>query len=242
MAIGIMIEGQEGLTWDRWRALCADVERLGFASLRRSDHFFSVMGEHARDCIDCWTSLALAAEWTSRIEFGPMVTPLTFKLPALLAREAAAVDLLAGGRLILGLGAGWNVPEHEAFGIPFPSLKERFDNLEAGIERIYQTWEISNRAPRRRVEREPARPRRLPLQVGDPRRLLSRPGPLARRDPAFGDVRGAGRPRPRRAAPAGSGAGSGDPSVSGNGAGRGGERGCRTRPGGNGRRGFRARA
>ena len=87
-----------------------------------------------------------------------MVTPLTFKLPALLAREAAAVDLLAGGRLILGVGAGWNVPEHEAFGIPFPSLKERFDNLEAGIERIYQTWEISNPKPPRQG--------RIPLLIG----------------------------------------------------------------------------
>ena len=157
-AIGVMIEGQEGLTWDRWRALCADTERLGFATLRRSDHFFSVMGGFARDCIDCWTSLALAAEWTSRIEFGPMVTPLTFKLPALLAREAAAVDLLAGGRLILGVGAGWNVAEHEAFGIPFPSLKQRFDNLEAGIDRIHKTWEISN--PR------PPRGGRVPLLIG----------------------------------------------------------------------------
>lgn len=157
-AIGIMIEGQEGLTWDRWRALCADAERLGFATLRRSDHFFSVMGESERECIDCWTSLALAAEWTSRIEIGPMVTPLTFMLPALLARKAAAVDLLAGGRLILGVGAGWNVPEHEAFGIPFPSLKERFDNLESGIDRIYETWSISN--PR------PPRDGRVPLLIG----------------------------------------------------------------------------
>ena len=148
-AIGVMIEGQEGLTWERWRSICSDVERLGFATLRRSDHFFSVMGENDRDCIDCWTSLALAAEWTSRIELGPMVTPLTFKLPALLAREAAAVDLLAGGRLILGVGAGWNVPEHEAFGIPFPSLKERFDNLESGIDRIHRTWEMSNPKPPR---------------------------------------------------------------------------------------------
>jgi len=81
-AIGVMIEGQEGLTWERWRSICADAEQLGFATLRRSDHFFSVMGEHERECIDCWTSLALAAEWTSRIELGPMVTPLTFKLPA----------------------------------------------------------------------------------------------------------------------------------------------------------------
>jgi alkanesulfonate monooxygenase SsuD/methylene tetrahydromethanopterin reductase-like flavin-dependent oxidoreductase (luciferase family) len=158
-AIGVMIEGQEGLTWERWRSICRDADQLGFATLRRSDHLFSVMHrgdhfvslmpEHERDCIDCWTSLALAAEWTSRIEFGPMVTPLTFKLPALLAREAAAVDVLAGGRLILGVGAGWNALEHEAFGIPFPSLKERFDNLESGIDRIHRTWEISNPKPPR---------------------------------------------------------------------------------------------
>jgi len=156
--VGIMIEGQEGLTWDRWRALCRDAEDMGFAGLRRSDHFFSVMGEADRDSLDCWTSLALAAEWTSRIELGPMVTPLTFKLPALLAREAAAVDLLAGGRLILGVGAGWNVPEHEAFGIPFPSLKQRFDNLEAGIGRIRETWRMSN--PR------PPRAGAIPLLIG----------------------------------------------------------------------------
>jgi len=79
-------------------------------------------------------------------------------LPALLAREAAAVDLLAGGRLILGVGAGWNVPEHEAFGIPFPSLKERFDNLESGIDRIHLTWEMSNP--------KPPRDGRVPLLIG----------------------------------------------------------------------------
>ena len=60
---------------------------------------------------------------------------------------AAAVDRLSGGRLILGVGAGWNVPEHEAFGLPFPSLKERFDNLEAGIARIRQTWRENRPAP-----------------------------------------------------------------------------------------------
>ena len=79
--LGIMIEGQEGLSWDRWRAICADVERLGFASLRRSEHLISLMGPETsdRDCIDCWTSLALAAEWTKRIQFGPMVSPMTFR-------------------------------------------------------------------------------------------------------------------------------------------------------------------
>ncbi len=116
-----MIEGQEGLNWDRWRRICADTERLGFASLRRSDHLISLMGPQTseRDCIECWESLALAAEWTKTIELGPMVSPTTFRLPGVLAKMAASVDSLSGGRLILGVGAGWNENEHAVFGIPF---------------------------------------------------------------------------------------------------------------------------
>src|SRR5438309_7206220 len=93
--IGIMIEGQEGLTWERWRRICHDADTLGFASLRRSDHLISLAGQPDRDCVECWTSLALAAEWTKRIEFGPMVTPMTFRPPAVLAKIAAAVDALS---------------------------------------------------------------------------------------------------------------------------------------------------
>jgi alkanesulfonate monooxygenase SsuD/methylene tetrahydromethanopterin reductase-like flavin-dependent oxidoreductase (luciferase family) len=144
-----MIEGQEGLNWERWRHICHDADTLGFAALRRSDHFFSVMGVDDRDCIECWTSLALAAEWTKRVEIGPMVSPMTFRPPALLARMAAAVDLLSGGRLILGVGAGWYEAEHAAFGIPFPSQKERFDNLESGIRVLHDTWQKSNPKPTR---------------------------------------------------------------------------------------------
>ena len=142
-----MIEGQEGLTWERWRHICHDADTLGFAALRRSDHFFSVMGVTDRDCIECWTSLALAAEWTKNIEIGPMVSPMTFRPPALLARMATAVDLLSGGRLILGVGAGWYEREHVEFGISFPSQKERFDNLESGIRVIRETWNKSNPKP-----------------------------------------------------------------------------------------------
>jgi alkanesulfonate monooxygenase SsuD/methylene tetrahydromethanopterin reductase-like flavin-dependent oxidoreductase (luciferase family) len=141
--IGIMIEGQEGLNWERWRRLCQDVDVLGFASLRRSEHLISLMGDDTRDCIDCWTSLALAAEWTKSIQFGPMVSPMTFHQPAILARKAAAVDLLSGGRLILGVGAGWNEREHEMFGVPFFTVKERMDLLENGIVRIRDTWKKS---------------------------------------------------------------------------------------------------
>jgi alkanesulfonate monooxygenase SsuD/methylene tetrahydromethanopterin reductase-like flavin-dependent oxidoreductase (luciferase family) len=149
--LGIMLEGQEGLNWERWRRICGDAERLGFASLRRSDHLISLMGPDTsdRDCIECWTSLALAAEWTKRIEIGPMVTPMTFRLPAVLAKIAASVDSLAGGRLILGVGAGWNENEHQVFGIPFLTQKERFDLFEQGIPTMLEIWKNTNPKPAR---------------------------------------------------------------------------------------------
>ncbi len=147
--IGIMIEGQEGLTWERWRNICHDADTLGFDSLRRSDHFFSVMGVVDRECIECWTSLALAAEWTKRIEIGPMVSPMTFRLPSMLARIATSVDLLSGGRLILGVGAGWYEREHVEFGVPFLTMKGRLDGLEEGIKTIRATWVKSNPKPPR---------------------------------------------------------------------------------------------
>src|SRR5260221_13427195 len=149
--LGIMIEGQEGLNWERWRAICTDVERLGFASLRRSEHLISLMGPETsdRDCIDCWTSLTLAAEWTKTIQFGPMVSPLTFHMPAVLAKQATAVDLLSGGRLIFGIGAGWNENEHQVLEVPFLSTKERMDRLEEGVRIIKKTWQLSSPKPPR---------------------------------------------------------------------------------------------
>ena len=149
--LGIMIEGQEGLNWERWRAICTDVERLGFASLRRSEHLISLMGDATRDrdCIDCWTSLALAAEWTNSIQLGPMVSPLTFHMPAVLARQATAVDILSGGRLIFGIGAGWNENEHQVFEVPFLTTGGRMDRLEEGVRIIKETWQASNPKPPR---------------------------------------------------------------------------------------------
>src|SRR5437879_13130587 len=146
-----MLEGQEGLSWERWRRICADVERLGFASLRRSDHLISLMGPGTseRDCIECWESLALAAEWTKKIEFGPMVSPMTFRIPGVLAKIAASVDALSGGRLILGVGAGWNQNEHSVFGIPFLTERERFERLEAGIKTMRDIWSKTNPRPAR---------------------------------------------------------------------------------------------
>ncbi len=136
MRIGIMIEGQEGLTWRRWLGLARAAEELGYESLCRSDHLTGLSGQSRRASLETWASLAALATRTSRIRFGPMVSPLTFHHPALLAKMAAAVDELSGGRLDLGIGAGWNEHEHAMFGVPFPSLKERMDRLECGARLI----------------------------------------------------------------------------------------------------------
>jgi F420-dependent oxidoreductase-like protein len=140
MRFGIMLEGQEGLTWDHWHRIAAQVEASGLDSLWRSDHFFSVMGAVERDSLETWASLAVLADRTRRLRFGPLVCSMTFRSPALLARMAAAVDQLAQGRLELGVGAGWYEREHQAFGIPFPSVKERMDRLEEGIEVLRRLW------------------------------------------------------------------------------------------------------
>ncbi|HYM96031.1 MAG TPA: LLM class flavin-dependent oxidoreductase, partial [Candidatus Sulfotelmatobacter sp.] len=106
-------------------------------------------GVEGRECIECWTSLALAAEWTSRIEFGPMVSPMTFRPPVVLARMAATVDVLSGGRLILGVGAGWYEQEHVENKLQFLTLKQRFDLLEEGIATIRSAWTRSDPKPPR---------------------------------------------------------------------------------------------
>ncbi|MEZ4501000.1 MAG: TIGR03560 family F420-dependent LLM class oxidoreductase [Dehalococcoidia bacterium] len=140
MDLGVMIEGQEGLDWPLWRRIVTETERLGFESLWRSDHFMSLSGPRNRPALETFVSLVMAAELSSRIRFGTLVASMTFRHPSLLARMAAQVDDLSGGRFILGVGAGWNVPEHEAFGLPFPPLKERMDRLDEGIRVLKTLW------------------------------------------------------------------------------------------------------
>jgi alkanesulfonate monooxygenase SsuD/methylene tetrahydromethanopterin reductase-like flavin-dependent oxidoreductase (luciferase family) len=147
--LAIMIEGQEGVDWRLWKHLAETVEGLGFDSFWRSDHLYSVMGQYARDTIECWTSLALIATWTKRIPFGPNVSPMTFREPGVLAKTAAAVDLLSEGRLVMGVGAGWYASEHEAFGVPFLSLKERMDRMDAAFETMREVWETRSPRPPR---------------------------------------------------------------------------------------------
>ena len=102
----IMIEGQEGLTWERWQRLARTVEDAGYAGLFRSDHLTGLFGDSTRPALDLWASLTWLAGNTRRLRFGPLVCPLTFYQPALLAKRAAAVADLGGGRLDLGIGAG----------------------------------------------------------------------------------------------------------------------------------------
>jgi alkanesulfonate monooxygenase SsuD/methylene tetrahydromethanopterin reductase-like flavin-dependent oxidoreductase (luciferase family) len=140
LAFGIMIEGQEGLTWERWRRLARAAEDGAYHGLFRSDHLTGLFGDATRAALDTWASLVWLATGTTRIRFGPLVSPLTFYQPAILARQAAAVSELSGGRLDLGIGAGWHDGEHRMFGIPFPSLRERMDRLECGARVIRALW------------------------------------------------------------------------------------------------------
>jgi F420-dependent oxidoreductase-like protein len=140
MQLGVMIEGQEDLNWDLWRRIIRATEDLGFESLWRSDHFFSLSGPRTRDALETFLSFVLVAEESRRIRFGPLVSSMTFRHPSLLARMAAQIDVLSGGRFILGMGAGWNVPEHEAFGLPFPPIRERMDRLEESIQVVKALW------------------------------------------------------------------------------------------------------
>src|SRR5260221_9914999 len=106
MELALMIEGQNGLDWPRWQRIAGEVERLGFAGLYRSDHFTNPQPPE-KDSLELWVSLTWLADHTRRLRFGPIVSPVTFRHPALSARMALQVDDLSGGRLTLGLGAGW---------------------------------------------------------------------------------------------------------------------------------------
>ncbi len=131
MDISIMIEGQNGLNWKNWQQIVRLVEDLGFYGLYRSDHFTN-RNPPDLDSLELWTSLTWLAGNTRRIHFGPLVTPVSFRHPALTARMAAAVDDLSNGRLTLGLGAGWQEREHANYGFDLLPLKERFDRFEEG--------------------------------------------------------------------------------------------------------------
>lgn len=134
-AISIMVEGQDGLTWPRWKRFAAEVEQLGFAGLFRSDHFTNADAPD-KESLEMIVSLAYLAASTERIHFGPLVAPFSFRNPAMLARQAAALDDLSAGRMILGVGAGWQKREHDLFGFELGDVTTRMARLEEGLEVI----------------------------------------------------------------------------------------------------------
>ncbi len=132
MDIAIMIEGQNGLNWPRWQKIVRAVEDLGFAGLYRSDHYTNASGPDL-DSLELWVSLTWLADHTRRLAFGPLVTPVSFRHPTMTARMAAAVDDLSGGRMTLGLGAGWQEREHIHYGWDLLDIARRFTRFEEGL-------------------------------------------------------------------------------------------------------------
>jgi F420-dependent oxidoreductase-like protein len=133
--LAIMIEGQNGLNWERWQRLALRVEALGFAGLFRSDHYTNA-NPPDMDSLELWVSLTWLASHTQRIQFGPLVTPVSFRHPTLTARMAAAVDDLSQGRLVLGIGAGWQEREHTNYGWELLDVEGRFSRFTEGLEVI----------------------------------------------------------------------------------------------------------
>lgn len=140
----IFTEPQQGATYDELLAVARRAEALGFGAFFRSDHYLA-MGDALTagglpGPTDAWITLAGLARETSTIRLGTLVTSATFRLPGPLAISVAQVDQMSGGRVELGLGAGWYDREHEAYGIPFPPLGERFVRLEEQLTTITGLW------------------------------------------------------------------------------------------------------
>ena len=137
LEIAIMVEGQNGLNWERWQRLATAVDELGFAGLYRSDHYTNPEKPDL-DSLELWVSLTWLASHTKNIEFGPLVSPVSFRDPTMTARMASAVDDLSNGRLVLGLGAGWQAREHTNYGWDLLDIKPRFDRFAEGLEVVTQ--------------------------------------------------------------------------------------------------------
>ncbi len=140
MDLRIFTEPQQGATYDEILAVALESERLGFDAFFRSDHYLHMGGEPGPGSTDAWITLAGLARDTTSIRLGTLVTSATFRYPGPLAVTVATVDAMSGGRVELGLGAGWYDSEHTGFGIPFPSTRERFDRLEEQFEIITGMW------------------------------------------------------------------------------------------------------
>ena len=168
-----MVEGQEDVSWDEWLALADVCERAGLDGLFRSDHYLSVVGRRERASHDAIATLAALAARTERIRLGTLVSPVTFRHPSVLAKSVATIDHVSGGRVELGLGAGWNESEHAAYGFEFPQLGTRMELLEEQLEIVHRLWtedSVTFAGRHYRLEDCPALPK--PLQQPRPPLIL----------------------------------------------------------------------
>src|SRR4029078_11780435 len=140
MRVALMIEGQEGVTWEQWCALAGACERHGVDTLFRSDHNIWQSNEAGNVAHDAWTTLAGLAARTTTLRLGTLVSPATFRLPGLLANAAATVDHISGGSVQLGLRAGWMEREHRAYGFPFPDTATRLAMFAEQLEIVHRLW------------------------------------------------------------------------------------------------------
>ena len=141
MDLCLMIEGQEGVTWPQWRALAVACEEHGIPSLFRSDHYLNLDGQHPeRGSLDAWATINALAALTSTLRLGTLVSPASFRHPSVLAKLVVTADHVSGGRVDLGIGAGWHEREHDAYGFPFLPVSVRVDVLEEQLRALKGTW------------------------------------------------------------------------------------------------------
>jgi alkanesulfonate monooxygenase SsuD/methylene tetrahydromethanopterin reductase-like flavin-dependent oxidoreductase (luciferase family) len=136
MRVALMVEGQEGVSWDQWVALAEACEQHGVEALFRSDHYLSLTAPDERVATDAWSLLGALAARTTTLRLGTLVSPVTFRHPAVVAKAVATVDHVSGGRVEVGMGAGWMEAEHERFGFPFPPMSERLELLAEHVEHV----------------------------------------------------------------------------------------------------------
>lgn len=134
MRVNLMIEGQESVTWEQWQALARAAEAAGLEGLFRSDHYQSVAAHTERSALDAWVVLGALGTVTERIRLGTMVSPTSFRHPSVLAKNVVTADHISGGRIELGMGAGWHELEHRTYGFAFHDLGTRFEVFEEQVE------------------------------------------------------------------------------------------------------------